>query len=418
MNILAPKHHKFFGKLADEKKEKLNISKIYTEELKQFVQDHLEGDPALLFMRLRDRVSFDLKHAIHQLEARQKALRKLPAWSFNFDLFFPSGLSVEQSSSEDTAQFKSELVKGKSMIDLTGGFGVDTYFLAKNFKEATYCEQNEDLADIFKYNMEVLGESKFRIQQGDGVELLTGSPEIFDLIYVDPARRGGQNQKLYKLSDCEPDTVSHWPLLQSKARSVLVKASPMMDIKQSLQELPEIQQVWVVSVKNEVKEVLLLWEKDKKAEEITIHCVDLRPEGRQEFDFSFQKEALAESNFSEVKSYIIEPMASILKAGAFKYFGQLYGLEKLHPNSHLYTTDRYYEGVPARVFEVIGELHQPKKEVKSLFPKGQVNVIARNFALSPEEIKNKFRLKDGGNDFLICTRVGEKYRVFHCRKML
>lgn len=396
----------------------MDISKIYTEELKQFVQDHLEGDPALLFMRLRDKVGFDLKHAIHQMEARQKALKKLPTWSCNFDLFFPPGLSVEQASSEDTAQFKFELVQGESMIDLTGGFGVDTYFLAKNFKEATYCERNEDLADIFKYNMQVLGESKFRIQQGDGIEFLAGTSEIFDLIYVDPARRGGQNQKLYKLSDCEPDTVIHWSLLQSKAQSVLVKASPMMDIKQSLQELPDIQKVWVVSVKNEVKEVLLLWEKNKEVEEIAIHCVDLRPDGRQKFDFSFEKEASTESIFSEVKSYIIEPMAAILKAGGFKYFGQQYGLEKLHPNSHLYTSDSYSEGIPGRVFEVISELHQPKKELKSLFPKGQVNVLARNFALSAEEIKNKFRLKDGGSDFLICTKVGEKYRVFHCRKML
>lgn len=395
----------------------MNISTIYTEELKQFVQDHLEGDPALLFMRLRDKIGFDLKHAIHQIEARQKAQKKLPTWVRNFDLFFPPGLSVEQSSSEDTAQFKSELFGGKSMIDMTGGFGVDTYFLAKNFKEAIYCERNEDLAEIFRYNMEVLGENKFKIHQGDGIEFLAGTPENFDLIYVDPARRGEQNQKLYKLSDCEPDTVSHWPLLQTKARSVLVKASPMMDIKQSLQELPDIQQVWVVSVKNEAKEVLLLWQKEEKAVEIAIHCVDLRPEGRHEFDFSFEKESSAESIFSEVKSYIIEPMAGILKAGAFKYFGKQYGLEKLHPNSHLYTSDSYSEGIPGRVFEVINELHQPKKELKSLFPKGQVNVIARNFALSAEEIKNKFRLKDGGNDFLICTKVGEKYRVFHCRKM-
>ncbi len=396
----------------------MDIAKINTDTFKQFVQDHLEGDPALLFMRLRDKVNFDLSLAINQIEARRKALKKLPNWSGNFDLFFPSGLSVEQASSEETAEFKSELVKGETMNDLTGGFGVDTYFLSRNFKKATYCERNEELVDIFRYNMEVLDEHKFRIQQGDGIEILRGTSEIFDLIFVDPARRGGQNQKLYKLSDCEPDIVANWELIRSKTRSVLVKASPMMDIKQSLQELPDIQQVWVVSVKNEVKEVLLFWEKDKKIDEIAIHCVDLRPEGRQEFDFSFEKEASAESTFSEVKSYIIEPMAGILKAGGFKYFGQEYGLKKLHPNSHLYTTDGYLEGIPGRVFELISELHQPKKELKSLFPKGQVNVIARNFALSAEEIKNKFRLKDGGNDFLICTKVGEKYRFFHCRKML
>jgi 16S rRNA G966 N2-methylase RsmD len=395
----------------------LEIDKVYTDRLKKFIQDYLhEKDPFKIFLTLKKKTDFDLKLAVEQLTARQKGLRKIPEWANNLSLFFPVNLSVEQASSEETARFKIKLVKGKSMIDLTGGFGIDTFHLGTHFKSVIYCERDKNLVDVFRYNMDVLGMSHFRIFQGDGLTILAESQEQFDLIYVDPARRGGQNQKLYKLTDCEPDVVTHWELLKSKGKSILVKVSPMLDLKQALAELPEIQQIWVLSVKNEVKEVLLLWEKEEHVAGNQIYCVDLGAAGLQEFAFTFEAESAANSTFSEVKSYIIEPMASIMKAGAFKFFGQQYGLEKLHPNSHLYTSDNYPKDIPGRVFEVLSEFKQPKKELRSTFPSGKVNVIARNFALSAEEIKKKFRLKDGGDDFLICTKVGDNYKVFHARK--
>jgi 16S rRNA G966 N2-methylase RsmD len=395
----------------------LTIHQIYTPELKQFVQDHLDRDPAQLFLSLRGKVDFDLKFAIEQLKARQKALKKFPSWANNFSLIFPATLSLEQASSEETARFKSKLLNGRSMIDLTGGFGVDTYYLAGNFSKAIYCERNEELVDIFKYNMDVLGESRFEVNQGDSLQILSQTPESFDLIYVDPARRGGHNQKLYKLSDCEPDLVSNWELLKGKGNSIFIKASPMLDLKQAIQELPDIQQIWVVSVKNEVKEVLLYWQKDKKKAERLIHCVDLSPKGNTEFTFSFESEELASNAYSEVKAFIIEPLASLLKAGAFKSFGERFGLPKLHPNSHLFTSDTNLTNIPARIFKVIEEVRQAKKEIPKLFPSGKVNVITRNFVLSAEEVKKKYKLKDGGDDFLIATKIGERYRIFYCKKV-
>lgn len=396
----------------------MEIANVYTEKVKKFIQDYLhEKDPFKLFLTFQKKIDFDLKLAVAQLAARQKGMKKLPEWANNLSLFFPVNLSVEQASSEETARFKAELVKGKSMIDLTGGFGIDTFHLGAQFKSVSYCERDEDLVDIFRYNMGVLGMSHFRTFHGDGPTILAGSPEQYDLIFVDPARRGAHNQKLYKLADCEPDVVVHWELLKSKAKSILIKVSPMLDIKQALAELPNIQQVWVLSVKNEVKELLLYWQKGQVVPETQIHCVDLGTFGRKDFTFSFQEEAASSSAFSAVRSYIIEPVASIMKAGAFQLFGQRYGLEKLHPNSHLYTTDKCPEEILGRVFEVIREFQQPKKELKSTFPSGKVNVIARNFALSADEIKKKFKLKDGGDDFLICTKVGDNYKVFHARKL-
>ena len=396
----------------------MEIQKVYTKKIKKFIQDYLhEKDPFKLFLSLQKKVDYDLKLAVEQLTARQKGLKKIPDWANNLSLFFPVNLSVEQASSEETAQFKAELVTGDSMIDLTGGFGIDTFYLGANFKSVSYCERDADLVDIFRYNMDVLGMSHVKTFHGDGLEILDDASAPFDLVYVDPARRGGHNQKLFKLADCEPDVVTHWERMKSQGKSILLKVSPMLDLKQAINELPEVQQIWVLSVKNEVKELLLLWQEEQELSEAQIHCVDLGTAGRQDFDFSLAKEQVASSTFSEVRSYIIEPLASIMKAGTFKLFGQQFGLDKLHPNSHLYTSDSYSEDIPGRVFEVIREFKQPKKELKSTFPSGKVNVIARNFALSTEEIKSKFKLKDGGEDFLICTKVGESYRVFHCRKM-
>lgn len=381
------------------------------------MQDHLEEDPAKLFLGQKQQLDFDLKLAIVQLQARQKAIKKIPTWVKDSSLVFPPNLSVEQASSEETALFKSGLVSGASMVDLTGGFGVDTYYLSKEFDKAYYCERNEELSAIFSHNMKALGETKFSIFSGNSLEFLGQFEGILDLIYVDPARRGGHNQKLYKLADCEPDIVAHWDLLKSKSKSILLKASPMLDLKQALLEIPDIQQIWVVSVRNEVKEVLLFWEKHKAQTERVIHCVDLHPKGNKEFAFTFENEEECVSSFADFGAKLVEPMAAILKAGAFKSFGSRFGLAKLHPNSHLYTADEVADNVPGRIFEVVQEVSNPKKELKLLFPSGKVNVITRNYVIKAEELKKKYKLKDGGDEYLIGTKVGEKYKLLFCRRI-
>ena len=389
---------------------------LYTAPLKQFVQDHLQEDPAQLLFRYHGKTDFDLKAAVQQIQAKQKAKQKLPSWAAHPDLIFPPSLSLEQASSEETARFKSGILsKGKNMIDLTGGFGVDTFYLAENFERAVYCERNQELSAIVENNFNLLQPDKFEISQGDSLDYLSKSDLTFDLIFVDPARRGSQNQKLYRLTDCEPDIVGNWNRLKSKGQSILVKASPMLDIKQAINEIPDIQQVWVVSVKNEVKEILLYWEKGKETDERNIHAVDLQLDGPKGFSFAFGEEESSESIFGVVGKYLIEPYSAILKAGAFRSFGERFGLKKLHPNSHLYTSDEKPKEIPGRVFEVILEISNPKKELKQLFPSGKVNVITRNYALSADDLKKKYKLKDGGNDFLIGTKVEEKFVTLYCR---
>ena len=393
----------------------MNLADFHSEAFQEFVLDHLEEDPALLLLKYQGKTTFDLKAAVQQIAARKKADKKLPSWAQDQRLIFPISLSLEQSSSEQTAKFKAGNQSGSTFLDLTGGFGVDSFFMGQKFQKAIYCEQNEELAQIASHNFEILEPEKFQIFTGDGIQFLENSQEHFDLIYVDPARRGKGNQKLYKLADCEPEITTNWNLMQSKASKILLKVSPMLDISQAIQEIPEIQRVTVLSVKNEVKEILLEWTMEAATNELSILAVDLGA-SEQVFGFSPREESEAQSVFGEAEKYLIEPNSAILKAGGFKIFGERFSLKKLDTNSHFYTADEHPKNFPGRVFEIIQEVSPKKAELKKLFPKGKVNVIMRNYAQGANEFKKKFGLKDGGEDFLIGTKSPSGFKVFWCKQ--
>ncbi|GAB2478640.1 class I SAM-dependent methyltransferase [Algoriphagus taiwanensis] len=394
----------------------MNLSEVNSAEFRQFVQNHLREDPALLLFKYQGKVSFDLKMAVQQISARQKIAKKLPSWSENPDLIFPASISLEQSSSEETAHFKAKGLTGKVMIDLTGGFGVDFFHLSQGFETGIYCERLPELFQIASHNLELLNPGKFEFVEGDGLEFLSKTELEFDLIYADPARRGSGNQKLYKLQDCEPDMVGAWSLLRSKSDKILLKVSPMLDISQAWSELPDIQKITVVSVKNEVKELLLFWEKRNTSKSKSIEVVDLGSEFAP-FAFEPKEEDQAVFNLGEAEKYLIEPLSGILKAGAFHLFAQRFGLKKLERNSHLYTGNTFPEGIPGRIFEVIKEVLPKKQGIKSLFPSGKVNVICRNYVTGAEELKKKLGVKDGGEDFLIGTKTQSGFKVFWCKRI-
>ncbi|GAB3228882.1 RsmD family RNA methyltransferase [Algoriphagus aestuariicola] len=394
----------------------MDLSEINTADFRKFVQDHLSEDPALLLFKYQGKVAFDLKAAVQQISARQKAAKKLPEWAGNPDLLFPASISLEQSSSEETARFKATGTQGKTLIDLTGGFGVDFYYLSRGFEQGVYCERQAELFQISKHNLEILGPGNFDFHEGDGLDYLKTSSEKFDLIYADPARRGAGNEKLYKLQDCEPDVVSAWQLLKEKGTQILIKVSPMLDISQAWSEIPDIQQITVVSVKNEVKELLLFWKKGIEGNSKQIRICDLGS-GYPDFVFKPEEEVDAISQLGEAEKYLIEPRSSILKAGAFKLFGERFGLKKLDTNSHLFTSSALPEAIPARVFEIVEEVPAKKSELKSRFPQGKVNVLFRNYATKPEEFKKKFGLKDGGEKYLIGTKSPSGFKVFCCKRV-
>lgn len=381
------------------------------------MQDHLEEDPAHLLLKSQGSYNFDLKDAVQQVAARQKARTKLPLWTAHPKVVFPASLALEQCSSELTARFKAGFVGGGSLIDLTGGFGVDVFFLGEKFRQVIYIERQKDLAEIAAYNFRLLSSDlqKYQILSADSMEFLNQSGQVFDWLYIDPARRGGNNQKLFKLADCEPDVRAFWSIMKERAQNIMIKASPMLDIKAVLGELPDIQQVKVVAVKNQVKEVLLIWENGGKEGEVKISAIDLRDDQEQRYNFTFEEEKSSQVTYGLPQGYLVEPNTAIMKAGGFKSFALRYGLSKLHPNTHLYTASQVTEDIPGRIFKIIQEVKLDKKELKRLFPSGKVNVTVRNHPLNTNELKKKYGLNDGGADFLIATTtMDNRARAYWC----
>jgi len=393
---------------------------LHTDQFFQFVQDHLHEDPALLLLKYHQSVDFDLKEAVQQVACRQKAAVKLPEWVSNPKVLFPASLSLEQSSSELTARFKAKDIQGEKLIDLTGGLGVDTFYLGQHFDHVLYLERQEKLAELAAHNFSLLDASSNRhqIKVGDSISFLESTEEVFDWLYVDPARRDENNKKLYRLADCEPDVKLHWDLLKSKSRNIMIKASPMLDIKAVLAELPDIQEVRIVALKNEVKEVMLLWHHNKETDTVKIGAFDLKGKEVDLFHFTYKDEEMAVAAYSMPETYLIEPNAAIMKAGAFKSFALAYGFSKLHPNTHLYTTSQLPAEIPGRIFKIIKEVKLDKKTIKSSFPGGKANVIVRNHPLKADVLKKKYGLKDGGNDFLLATTpIDDKARVYWCERI-
>lgn len=360
-----------------------------------------------------------LPELVQQIQARQKAAQKLPTWAQHQEAVFPAAVSVEQSSSEAAAAYKASLVSGQLLIDLTGGFGVDSFYFARSFAAVIHIEQNPTLQEIAQYN--------FRLLQARNIRSIATTAEAFlesftgkaDVIYIDPARRGGGNQKLHLLQDCEPDVLRLLPLLFSKADAVLLKTSPMLDIDLALEQLQCVAKVWVVAVQHEVKEVLYLLQPDAPPPAHAPRtAVNLLPHGKtQELTFTKAAEEAAAVSYADPQLYIYEPNAAILKAGAYRYLGEHLHLQKLHPNSHLYTSATLVPDFPGRSFECLAVSRYNKKELLRLLPDRQANITVRNFPESVAEIRRKTGIREGGHTYLFFTTdMHQKPIVLICRK--
>lgn len=361
---------------------------------------------------------FFLRMVADQWIARQKARYKLPTWYANADIIYPAPLSVEQSSSETTAHYKAKLFAKsghEKLVDLTGGMGVDTAAFAGFHKYVTYIERNEALAAIARYNFAVLGHTNVEVINTDALSFLQHNTALPDThYYIDPARRDSAKNKVFKIEDCEPDMLSVKPLLGE----FLIKYSPILDIKQALEQLQHITEVCVVAVENEVKELLFL--KHGNADITKIKSINFLSDNTQQtFEFTYEQEQQLVVSYAMPKQYIYEPNAAILKAGAFKSIANTYGFEKLAPNSHIYTSDTFIGDFAGRSFICEAVCKFDKKEILEHLPSNQANISTRNFPMKPDEIRKKLGLKDGGDVYLFATENHQKKKiVLICRKTL
>lgn len=370
-------------------------SPVFTD----FVKTHESEDVSRLLLS-KQPDGIDLREAADQILSKRKAKSKLPLWSAQMGVVFPPPLSIEQSSSEAAAHYKKNLLKGDHLIDLTGGMGVDLLALSDQFSQATHVEIDPWLSEVFMHNAPLLSQNSITAMNISSEEFLV-SYKGKATFFIDPARRDVDKKKVFLFGDCSPNVIEMLPEFKIKADKVLVKAAPMIDISLGMQQLEYVSEVHVVSVDNECKEVLFLLDFSAVIEPI-IYCINLTKMHAEAFTFTQKEEKSETPNLGEVGKYLYEPNASIRKAGAFKSVASRFQLKKLAINTHLYTSDLLVSDFPGRVFEVLGSVD--KKKIKRQFPDGRANVISKNHPLTPEQIKQKFKLKDGGEQFLIAFR--------------
>lgn len=389
-----------------------------SSETLRFIEENVRADVRSLALQAKKYPQVDMAMAVVQIAGRQIAEAKVPSWYRTEGLLYPKHLSMEQCSSEVTAFYKAGLVEGETFADLTGGFGIDCSFLSRKFKQADYVERQEELCELAEHNFPLLG-LNIRVHNEDGVTYLNQMQPV-DCLFLDPARRDGHGGKTVAISDCEPDVSALEELLVEKARTVMVKLSPMLDLSLALKTLKHVHEVHVVSVNNECKELLLLLRKEPVSSEIKIHCEQIvNTCERQHFVFTQEQERASDCPLAtQVETYLYEPNASILKAGAYRSLTQAYPLKKLHTSSHLYTSPDFIEGFPGRKFKVEAISNFGKKELKA-FLQGmeKANLTIRNFPSSVAELRKRLKLKEGGEDYLFATTLADESKaLIKCRK--
>jgi 16S rRNA G966 N2-methylase RsmD len=387
---------------------------------RDFIESHLKDDVRqLALQKFPDDV--DKMLVLNQIEARQLLSKKVPSWASNPDLLFPKHLSIEQCSSELTAKYKASIIEGGDVfVDLTGGLGIDSYFLSEQFKTSYYVENQKELCDLAEHNFTVLGR-KITVVNEDSESFLSKN-QNFDLVFIDPARRDVYNRKMVSLHDCSPDVVD---LVETHGRAslqYLIKVSPMLDISLITNELQNISEIHIVSVKNECKEILIKIEPgfDDEIKYFCLNFVGNDLKSAQLFEFSEHSESSANSDYAPtIKRYLYEPNASLMKSGAFKLISQRFVIEKLHVNSHLYTSDNLISDFPGRIFEVVGFAPFNKKIKKELLKDiTEASVATRNFPLSAKELRKNLNLKESDKNYVFgTTLMGEKKVVILCKKI-
>lgn len=393
--------------------------KELSPETLAFIDSHRGDDVRTLALQAKKYPAVDMAEAVVQIAGYQIAEKKVPLWAQTAGIRYPQHLSMEQCSSEVTARYKASLVSGDTLTDLTAGWGVDCSFLARNFRCADYVERQETLCRIAAHNFPLLGLPHVRIHCADAVEYLQ-SMEPVDCLFLDPARRDSHGGKTVAIAECEPDVCRLEPLLVEKGKTVMIKLSPMLDMASALRDLQYVRRIHVVSVNNECKELIILLrkapdEEEAAAGEVIISCEQVVNNSvHQHFQFTFSEEKSAGCPLAEsVGNYLYEPGAALLKAGPYRLLATRYGVEKLHLNSHLYTSSGLVD-FPGRRFRVTAVSGFGKKDLKVLLEGVEkANLTVRNFPSSVAELRKKLKLKEGGDTYLFATTLasGEKVLI-------
>jgi 16S rRNA G966 N2-methylase RsmD len=374
---------------------------ILHPDVQQFISENLNADISKLLFKGSPFTNVTIQELAIQIVAKKKSEKKLPSWFQTKNIYYPPKVNIEQTSSEATADYKASLLSGDSIVDITGGFGVDCHSFSKKFNHVTHCELNTNLSTIVNSNYQQLKINNIKTFSGDGLEFLKKSTENFDWIYIDPSRRDDSDKKVFLLNDCLPNVPENLELLFSKTTNILLKNSPILDISKTINELNFVKQIHIVAVANEVKELLFILKKNYTSS-IEVKTINSQKNNTQLFDFQLNKNTA--SNYSDPKKYIYEPNAAILKSGGFHEISSQLNLEKLHQHSHLYTSNELIR-FPGRTFLVEQSCSYNKKEIKKHLTDNKANITTRNFPETVAQIRKKTKIKEGGSQYLFFTTV-------------
>jgi len=383
------------------------LNKRLTDQpVQDYIHDNLNADVHKIAMAKSPFAGITGKELSNQIASKKKSLRKLPTWFNTKLIYYPALLSIEQCSSELTAAYKAGLAKGNTLIDLTGGYGVDSYYFSKRVQAVTHCEINEELSSIASYNGVLLKEENVQFICGDGIEFLKNTTQGFDSIYIDPARRSSSG-KVFMLKDCTPNVVENLDLLLLKAKRILVKTAPLLDLRAGLKELKHVAEIHIVSVKNECKE--LIWVIERAFEgPAKIICTTLNTEQKQ-FSFMMGEEGTTAMTGTIISGqYLYEPDVALLKSGAFNLIAERYELQKFHHQTQLYTSSVIHAEFPGRIFKIDEVMSAAKiKKQKNLVG----NVIVRNYPDKAASLVDKYHIKPDDTQFIIFTQSSTEGKV-------
>ena len=377
----------------------MNKDLLHTD-IQNFICENLNSDISDLLLKGVPFKTIDSKSIIEQIEAKKRSQKKLPTWFNTEHIYFPNKLNIEQTSSEKTAEYKANLISGNSIIDLTGGFGIDAYYFSKQVEHVTHCEINTELSEIVNHNFKALNVSNITCLNENGIEALKHIDKPFDWVYIDPSRRDSSKQKVFLLADCEPNIKMFQDLFLKYAQNVMVKTSPLLDLSATLADLKHVKEIHIVALNNEVKELLWILERDFEGA-VMVKTVNLKKDHVQHFEFILKDESEAFANYSKPLTYLYEPNAAVLKSGGFDSVSVKLAIDKLHKHSHLYTSNVLLD-FPGRRFKIEKILPSNKK----IFSKEKItkaNITTRNFPISVSDIRKKLKIKDGGSTYLFFT---------------
>lgn len=380
-----------------------------------WIETHRNDDPTRLRLKYHG-----LEHSeimIMQIECRKRASKKLPKILQNNRFLFPTILSSEQCTSEALAEQHAEFIRGKSVLDMTCGLGIDTFHIAQNVQNVTAIEIAPEVALAAQYNSKILGLNNVKVICDDCTNFLQNTTELYDTIFIDPARRGSNGQRLFALSECMPNVIDLLPIIRNRCKRLVIKVSPMLDITQIVRELNIVSEIYAIGTRQECKEIVAIIDFDHDIKPLSpmIHALTIGHDNdKNDIVFTTAEEQETEAFYKqpEMGMILYEPYPSIMKASPLKLISQRYKIGKLHPNTHLYLSFDIVNDFPGNKYfieQIIPFNSRTIKNVKCDYP--TINVAVRNFCMSTEDLKKKLKIKDGGTKKLFGVTTTKNERI-------